>query len=197
MELSCFYTDRLIHRFPVTMLLLEQIAIMRIEENRKEEDGETPATLEQVVRNALIVTGAKKRPSKEDVLYAFARLTAMNKKSQEVDPAHQPAKNNSNKKGFSSDYLTWVGELDHEGMCLHVADYDYDEAGHLYADIDRDSVLRMAKQKADKDWHDKMVQFEACLFGFGGGYGDGEGSNTFDMRADLESAEASIKSLGF
>lgn len=170
---------------------------MMREENRKENDGETPATLEKVIKNALRITGVKKRPSKEDVLYTFARLNVMNTKSEEVDPAHQTAKNNSNKKGFSSDYLKWVGELDHEGMCLHVADYNYDEAGHLYAEIDRDSVLKMAKQKADKDWHDKMVQFEACLFGFGGGYGDSEGSNTFDMRKDLESAEASIKSLGF
>lgn len=197
MELSCFYMDKLIHSFPVTMLLMEQIAIMMSEENRKEEDGETPATLEQVIKNALIVTGARKKPSKEDVLYAFSRLNAMNVKSQEVDPAHQAAKNTSNKKGFSSDYLEWVGELNHEGMCLHIADYNYDEASHLYSEIDRDSVLKLAKQKADKDWHDKMVQFEACLFGFGGGYGESEGSNTFDMRADLESAEASIKSLGF
>ncbi len=196
MELSCFYNDALCHPFPVTMLLLEQISVVMHDDKLKREEGAAPATFEEVISKTLKSLDIKKKPTKEDILYTFSRLEGMRPK--EVDPNNSTASDNSRKKSFASDYLKWVSQLDHEQVCMHVAGYDYDKARSLYTEVDRDSVLKLAKQKADSDWHGKMTEFEACLFGFGGGYGSGgEGSNEFDMKEDLKSAEASIKGLGF
>ena len=201
MKRSCFYADALLNPFPVTMLLLEHISVMMLEEYRKEEAGESGKTIQEVIKDSLKVTSVKTKPSRDDILYVYVRMQAMNEEnsSQPKDPSNPmnaPAKDTNKKKAFASEYLNWVSKLDHESMCLHAAGYDYEKASHLYTKVDRDAVMKILNQRADSDWHDKLSQFEACLFGFGGGY-EKKGSNTFDLMNNAEEAEASIKALKF
>ena len=76
-----------------------------------------------------------------------------------------------------------MAELTPENLCLYLADYNYEKAKEFYCKMDREDVTYSCSQKMTYEWEMMRVQFEASLFGSGGGYGDGpkEGETVIDL----------------
>jgi hypothetical protein len=191
---SQFYQDRFDRPFPVTMLFLECMSRIAGQEGEGSE-GLLRAVLSKALVDARLVEG---KPSSDDMLYVMRRLAELRQQNEtkEGDPSGGAS---HEKRGFGSDYLKWLSDMDHQALCFHAAGYNLIEARRLYSEEDYETVVAVSRQKADSDWHDRVGWFEASLFGFGGGYGKGGNANenVFDLRKDRASAESALKAAGF
>jgi hypothetical protein len=187
---SLFYREHF-QPYPITLLLLEHFSVLMEEQLKLELAYQD--SFEVLATQVLLDTKTLKHPPTEaEMIYLFTRIKAI--QEEEAEPK-SPTSGNG-KKLFGSHYLEWLDTLDSEKLCLFASDYDYERARHLYCKTDRDAVTDMARLRAESDWQGKLASFEACLFGFGGGYGDSD-ERVIDMKEDPKGAEASIRSMGF
>ena len=164
---SCFYISRFSDRpFPFTYLLLEHItgALKDLGDQAGNEDLAL-----SVVQDSIAACGIRKKPSSDDIVYAVGRMQESYRPEGAV--GETPA---TNTRMFAGEYLQWVQGLTPETTCLYLADYDMDRARYLYCEVDCDEVRILADEKISRDWQVIKVGFESVLFGFGGGYGEGE-----------------------
>lgn len=136
--------------------------------------------LTATIVSALTLSGTKKGPTSEDIAYVVERMHDYNsqkeKKEKELEEAETKTKKGSN-KAFAEHAIEWIGHLPADKMCIWLADYDYELAEKFYCKYDRDTVTTMIDQKVENEWERMRVQFEASLFGFGGGYGESNDPN--------------------
>ena len=86
---------------------------------------------------------------------------------------------------------------DPEAVCLFDAGYDLTEARRLYCEEDKDIVAHLGQARTVMSWENAKMQFEAVLFGMGGGYGK-ENETVIDLRNGTnKSTEAALKAMGF
>lgn len=143
---------------------------------------------EMEVRAALqeaLETTHGRAPTRKEVEQAAIRLQEDSRK----DGSEGNESSTAHKKGFAGGLFDWIQSLNAEDTCILVAEYDPDKAKHLYTKVDRDLVLAMAKVKTNLIRETAVVQFEAVLFGMGGGYKghtaqDGQVINLSEMDHD-------------
>ena len=93
---------------------------------------------------------------------------------QSARQSAQPAASKANAKGFGTSFLEWYTKLSPDIMCLIASGFDYEKARHLYTMVDKDIVDEVLKAYSESEWNTAHLRFEACLFGFGGGYDKGK-----------------------
>lgn len=132
--------------------------------------------------------------TEDQLTYAATRAVKLNEGGE---GASDEAEKANAGKSFATGYLKWLADMKPDACCLFAANYDFEVAETLYCHVDRDDVLDMLKAKSEAEWQRHVVAFEACLFGFGGGYGKNTGGNEIDMNKDRGAAIDQLKSLGF
>ncbi|WP_422451837.1 hypothetical protein [Endozoicomonas sp. ALC066] len=110
--------------------------------------------------------------TKDDLEAVAVRLAEEKKESEERQEVTK-----STKQGFGTSFLEWYSKLSPDLMCLMATGFDFEKARHLYCEVDKEVANEVLKAFSEHSWNEAHLRFEACLFGFGGGYGKG-GSST-------------------
>lgn len=124
------------------------------------EDPE--ATTLEILTYACDQTGRSKKD-----MEAIAIRLAEEKEKQEV----REPEAKSSEKGFGTSFLEWYTKLSPDIMCLMATGFDYQKAESLYKEVDKSVVEEILRAFSEHSWNEAYLRFEACLFGFGGGYG--------------------------
>lgn len=170
--------------------LLFEVVALRV--HAAHEDGDDDLELAQVVKQAIQTCELQSSPSDKQVLYATERIIAAYQETPDGEERQAPGK-----RGFASDFVEWLNKLDAQAMCLYAADADVERARYLYGSVDRETVIAVCEHRVAADWKQAQLMFEACLFGFGGSYGEGGGdTETFDLTGDQPDLDA-LKTMGF
>lgn len=162
---SLFYKATFERRFPLTFLLLEDVGI------RLREAGPDVGELEvaEIIKAALKKCHSIKNPSNDDISYVSKRLETMAKEHEDSEPDKEKK---VTKQHFGSSYSKWAATLEPFAVCLLAAEYDYFLATRLYKEVDKDDVAELSNCLMAKEWEHIKVNYEAVVYGFGGGYSD-------------------------
>ena len=134
--------------------------------------------------------------AEDHVNYFYERVLALKDQLEEPSEGPHPA---SAGKGFYSDYISYVSELDTGFSALISTGFDYYKAKVLYTELDRDTALAIIKASHAHASRLSRVQLEACVYGFGGEMSGGSGADSNAQVHDISTAQgkASLKSMGF
>lgn len=105
--------------------------------------------------------------SKKDLEAIAVRLA-----DEKVEQAAKTSDAKSSEKGFGTSFLEWYTKLSPDIMCLMATGFDYQKAEYLYRHVDKAVVGEILRAFSEHSWNEAYLRFEACLFGFGGGYGN-------------------------
>jgi len=100
-------------------------------------------------------------------------------------------------KGFYSDYISYVSELDTSVSALISTGFDYHKAKYLYTEVDRGIALEIIKASHTHTSRLSRVQLEACVYGFGGEMSGGSSESAKVHDISTAQGKASLKSMGF
>ena len=145
--------------------------------------------------------------SMQEVLLEACRLVEISLSAEEVVELTEFLSSNKDKKGegsrqqktFSSAVTSWLLGLKGEQICLFVADFDVAKAKDLYFNTPRRLVEESFALKSEFLLERFRVEYEACLYGFGGSYKEDAGgpSEQIDLTADNDAGIQMLKSMGF
>lgn len=120
-----------------------------------------------------------------DTAYDKDQLPAIRERltqEAEKEPPAPQARSASKKKAFGTGFLEWAAAFDSTQLCLFLADYDFDQATHLYTQIDRKVIEKLVEERLAMEWQKSVLLYEASMFGMGGHYKD---SSPDDQIIDL------------
>jgi uncharacterized protein YukE len=178
---TLFFQEKFQHDLAITSLFLEYLG-------GQLQQPETPEPVD-AIKVTLKACELCANPQLSDVDYVVMRLKRLNKEIPK-------AAGGDGKRSFASEYLKWLQAINTEQACCYIAGYDITRARELYNYTDVSVLTTLLRYRAEHHWQDTLVMFEACLFGFGGSYGD-EQTTTFDIKEDREGMEANLKAMGF
>ena len=90
---------------------------------------------------------------------------------QEQDQVESKKQSKKQEKTFGSSYLEWMEKQTPDVQCLIAARFDVKKAEYLYSKVDKNVAEKVLKAFTEHDWQQAVLQFESCMFGFGGSYG--------------------------
>ena len=172
---SLFYTAAFDRRFQLPFLLLEDIGIAADGFG----DDPTEDDVSAAIKHSLKRCFPGMKAGAADIAYVAERL----EKLAEEKVAKEEEKP-SKKQGFAVSFAAWAGKLKPCEMCLIAANYDYFLAKRLYAEVDREDVMEMSAQWMAREWENVKVNYEAVVYGFGGGYKEGSADSVVDVSTD-------------
>lgn len=156
---------KLARQLPVSHYLLKRYA-EEVSDNPDQTMGELVAALYQEIYG---------RELEDAELVEICERLIKNGDEVASTPAPPPGavtkKPSAGKRMFSDYFNEWAAGLDLGQQCLWIADFDPSRARHLYMYEDFEMVEALAALRLDFERERNRVQFEASLFGFGGGYG--------------------------
>ena len=192
---TIFFSHRFLRPFPVSFLFIEHVATgLR---DKAEVEGESTELVVRQVRDSLIAVAGLKEPDQAQMDYALERLAALTKEAQEAekDGPHKPSK-----PGFATAYMDWAASLDPQEACLVAAGFDFQQARHLYCEVDREDVLKLTESRMRCEWERIKIAYESSVYAFGGGY-EGDDSRRkgkiteYDLSKDDEGGMAALAKL--
>lgn len=125
-------------------------------------------------------------------------LVARLQKRSSEPPSEQPknAASPDGKKYWGSNLAEWSLSSSTFDICCYVADYDVEKARKLYCETDSELVYELAKVKYAKDYEFARANFEAAVYGFGGGFdGNAGNADVVDLVNGGDSAMAELASF--
>lgn len=178
---SVFYTTKFRKDPILSFLLMEHISI-RLSESADNVNSNVISVIHECAQQCHGVSLTEEELTR--LAQRLQKIAEDNNKAKDKAPGKKPS-------GFGKEYMKWVESLAPDQLCLMVAQYDFESAYHLYSEVDRDDVIRMAKVKLDDDWNHIQTAFESCVYGFGGGFESDKGGNKIaDHEYDLSTGGA-------
>lgn len=173
------FKDRMDRRLTLSLYFFEVLDEAQQIVNDSSGEGaelDNELGLATAIMASLIETDVCEEPTTEDVEYVADRLVKYYDEAKKAseEKSKEGGLAGTGKKTFAGEAMKFLGNLKPDEQCLYLADFDIEKAHHLYTQVDRDDIKVISEQKVGFQWEMMRVQFEASLFGFGGGYGDGE-----------------------
>lgn len=139
----------------------------------------------------------KRNPSRAEIEQIAHRLQNEKDTAPAKEADRRLAKRDP-KKSFGGRFSEWLEKLDATETCILVADFDPEKARNLYTKVDRTLVIKLAEVKIHCMQETANTQFEAVLFGMGGGYkGHMESDSDVINLSDSDKDHSTLlKSLG-
>lgn len=187
MSESAFFLEHRDKEIPISFLFSDYL--------REIIERSPEATLGDAVQSAAASCGMTLGAS--EVLNVATRLKARKEKTTPEKTAEEESMGPAKPKGrFWGQNLTdWVESRTPFDVCCYAASFDMDKARHLYCQVDTDLVYAMAQSKFQHDFEMARANFEAAVFGFGGGFGDGDNADVVDLRDGGDAAMAELASF--
>lgn len=185
---SIFYQEKFDQPLLITGLFLERLGV-KVEE----AGGMTEENAEEILSQCLVDCQiVQKSPTEEQLAYVLSRLQEKGDKDKSTAP-----ESSGKGKHFAGFFTSWANSMDFATLCLYIADYNHSKARELYENLDQRSVVALAHERLRFDFEKARVSFEACLFGFGGGYGKtpNEGDIDIDLTTGGERANKAFEEL--
>lgn len=168
---------------PLPFLFNDYLA--HISENNPE------ATVGEAVRTAYAL--AVRELSEVELESVVARLQARSTGNTEDKKASATP---DGKKYWGTNLAEWSLSSSTFDICCYVADYDLDKARRLYCETDSELVYELARSKYARDYEFARANFEAAVYGFGGGFGEGgNNADTVDLVNGGDAAMAELASF--
>lgn len=193
---TSFYQDKFLRPIPFTFILIERIAALAEEAHHREHEGEElEISYRDLLARSLNDLGVDS-PSEETIQYIATRMEALRVETTKPESTEAT----DTKKTFSSSYLKWAHTLAPEDICIYASDNDLILARHYYEEEDRDTVLHLCQRRMEEHQEEAILNFEACLFGFGGDYKGGSGGDgdatVIDLRKNPKAGSKLFGKLG-
>ena len=158
-----FYELETNRRFPLTLYFLESVA--------KISESDPDLSAEEVIRQSLRQAGLQAKAKSEDVEYALVRMQEIKEEVQ--GKKEEEGGDKSDKQSLGTDFMKWLSDFRSEEICMFIAGFDSLKAREIYRGWDRDEVTKASRMLYRYEWERLKAQFEASMYGFGGGYGGG------------------------
>ena len=184
---SIFYMHVAGRRFPVPLVALESYSI----------NASTAESDEQLF-DVLITTMSKycnvTDPQDDDIEYFLSRLKEVREEIKDNDPEEK-----TKGKTFGTAYLEYISGLSIDAVLLRMVNYDINAAEKLYCTMDRTDVVALVDDYVKGRMEENLVNMEAAMYGFGGGYKSDKQSKGKSKGVPINSAEgmAQLAALGF
>lgn len=201
-ELAALHRSIHHKHLPLSFGVEEEIirSILEFREAHQNEDLDE-VLFSDFVRTACCLAFDAERVEQELPELVATFLDRMHEAQSAADAASAPQDRPSRKpeKTFGYALEEWSKTLTGEQLCLLLADHDPLRAQTLYWEVDKPLVLQAVESKLRYQYACGQVSFEACLFGFGGSYGDGSdpvGGNVAEFDLSEGEGQRALKSLG-
>lgn len=161
--------------FNVTFFMVEHFT-------KAVKEGGKEVQMGEAVGAALEACGIQSTDENKE--YLAARIVEENEKWK---GSNKGSSSSRGKKQFGDGFAQWGGGLSPQELCMYLSEYDFEKARYLYCSVDKQDVMSLANGKLKYDMELAVLSYEACLFGFGGWYGDDDKNvmvNNVDQNGD-------------
>jgi len=195
---TLFYHYSHKEEFPITYLFMELL-----ERSVEESPG---CSLKEALLPVLKACGHPPPYSEEFLQSVSAALNEVSKEKKKLSEEVNKQKKPDPKPGLGTQLAEFTKGLTLQESLLYVYEYDFDKASHHYCNTPVQAVDLSISLKYRFLWQTLTQRYEACLFGFGGGYSDSKSNlppatdaNTHEVTdaASFSKMAAAAKSVGF